>query len=71
MLSSGGAWRDKKRGLPALSNPKVLLAVVFVALAAYAALYAAPRAVHQGNMALGFIMIVIAAILWKRTPKSF
>jgi hypothetical protein len=54
-----------------MRNPRVLLAVIFVGLAAYAVFYAAPHAVHQGNLALGFILIVIAAIFWKRTPKKF
>jgi len=45
------------------------LVIVFLGLFAYS-LYAAQDAMHRGERALAFILIVIALIFWKRIQRA-
>jgi Na+/melibiose symporter-like transporter len=48
-----------------MNNPYTLFAAILLALAAYA-LWAAPQALHRGNVALFFVLIVAALIFFNR-----
>jgi hypothetical protein len=47
----------------------LLFIIILLCLTAYA-LYAAPDALHRGERALSFLLIVIALIFWKRLQKT-
>ncbi len=48
-----------------MKNPFSFLAVIFLCLGVLA-LYLAPQALHRGNIALFFVLIIAALIFWNR-----
>jgi NADH:ubiquinone oxidoreductase subunit 3 (subunit A) len=48
-----------------MKNRFSLLAVIFLCLG-FLALYLAPQALHRGNIALFFVLIIAALIFWNR-----
>ncbi len=48
-----------------MKNPFALLGATFLCLGILA-LYPAPQALHRGNIALFFILLIIALIFWNR-----
>jgi len=48
-----------------MKNPFALLAATLLCLGILA-LYLAPQAFHRGNIALFFVLIIIALIFWNR-----
>ena len=49
-----------------MKNPYALFAAILLVLAVYALFWAAPQALHRGNLALFFVLIVAALIFFNR-----
>jgi hypothetical protein len=65
-----GVWNNRKeRNRTAMKKQIPLFIIILLGLTAYA-LYAAQDALHRGERALFFVMLIIALIFWKKLQKT-
>jgi hypothetical protein len=65
-----GVWNNRKeRNRTAMKKQIPLFIIILLGLTAYA-LYAAQDALHRGERALFFVMLIIALIFWRKLQKT-
>lgn len=65
-----GVWNNRKETHHTAMKKQVpLFIIILLCLTAYA-LYAAQDALHRGERALFFVMLITALIFWKKLQKT-
>jgi hypothetical protein len=65
-----GVWKNSKEtNWTGMKKQIPLFIIILLCLTAYA-VYAAQDALHRGERALFFVMLIIALIFWKRIQKT-